>query len=151
MRYLGLDVGERRIGVALSDPGGVVAIPVTTIIRDRRGSVMKTILDLAAEREAEHIVVGLPISLSGQLGPQGELVMEFVQSLSIETSLPVSVWDERLSTVAADKMLLEAQLSPKRRRELRDAVAAAFMLQGYLDSRDYLDEDEDDEEENEIT
>ncbi len=131
---IGLDVGDRRIGVAISDPEGRLAFPVTIIERRGEPADEEAILELARQREVTAIVVGIPRSLSGELGPQAEKVQAFVGSLARMALVPVVEWDERLSTVAAERAMREAGLKAGRRKARRDAVAAAFILQGYLDS-----------------
>ncbi|MFQ5827238.1 MAG: Holliday junction resolvase RuvX [Dehalococcoidia bacterium] len=133
MRSLGLDVGEKRIGVALSDPEGIIASPIGVIQRSEDGTDTARVLELVSQHGAGRIVVGLPRSLDGSLGAQARRVQSFVDGLSAEAPVPVEVWDERLSTVAAQRLMREAGLKSRRRRELKDAAAAAIILQGYLD------------------
>ena len=134
LRVLGLDVGERRIGVAVSDPTGTIVSPVAAIRRVSQESDIRAVTALAGEYEAEAIVVGLPISLSGRLGPQGRLVREFIRSLSKESPIPVHPHDERFSTVEAERLLREAGHAPSREKGLRDSAAASVILQAYLDA-----------------
>ena len=131
MAILGLDVGEKRIGVALAD--GLLAIPLTVIDRVETGSDLKKILALAEEHEVKRIVVGLPRSLDGSIGRQAEKVISFSRALSESTNVPIDTWDERLSTVAAERQLLDAGVKRGKRRMRRDATAAAIVLQAYLD------------------
>ncbi len=133
MRMLGLDIGERRIGVALSDPEGIIAIALTVIERKSEDAALKQLIDLTHEREVERIVIGLPLSLDGSLGKQAQAVQSFAKSLARRTELPVVTWDERLSTVAAERMLAEAGVKRDKRKKHLDSVAAAIILQGYLD------------------
>ena len=133
MRVLGLDMGERRIGVALSDPEGIVAIALTVIERKSEDTDLKQLIDLTHEHGVERIVIGLPRSLDGSLGKQAKAVEAFVESLARCTELPVVTWDERLSTVAAARMMAEAGVKRDKRKKRLDSVAAAFILQGYLD------------------
>ncbi len=135
MRILGLDIGEKRIGVSLSDPLGIMAGALTVIERKTDDAAIKQIIVLARENEVERIVVGMPRSLDGSLGKQAQAVQSFVDLLKERTELPVVTWDERLSTVAAEKILLEADMSRKKRKKVIDQVAAVLILQGYLDSR----------------
>ena len=132
MRILGLDIGEKRIGVALSDPEGIIAIPLTQINRKEEEADLGAILNLVRQNEVGCIVIGMPYSLDGRVGKQAEQVKDFVQKLSRDIKLPVETWDERLSTVAAEKRMREAGLK-QRGKEGIDAMAAAFILQGYLD------------------
>lgn len=135
MRMLGLDVGERRIGVAVCDEEERLAFPLTVI--ERRGTArdFAEIDRLLKQERAGLLVVGLPLSLDGSIGPQARLVQEFVQRLAQQADVPVETWDERLSSVEAERHLLAMAESRERRRQRRDAVAAAIILQSYLDSR----------------
>jgi putative Holliday junction resolvase len=129
MRILGLDVGERRIGVAISDPGGSFAVPLSTIHRDGREAA--EIKRLVAAEEIGRILVGLPVSMSGEEGPQAELTRRFGSRLASEAGVAVDYWDERLSSVAAERLLGADRM---RTRERVDALAATLVLQSYLDS-----------------
>lgn len=133
MRVMGLDVGDRRIGVALSDELGLTASPRQVIPRDGREWI--AVARLAAEAGVGEIVVGVPRSLRGELGPQAEKVLQFIETLRARVNVPVREWDERLSTVEAERVLLSADASRARRREVIDKVAAAVILQSYLDSK----------------
>ena len=133
MSTLGLDIGEKRIGVAIADPEGFLAIPLTVIERVGEEADLKAILDLANEHGARRIVVGLPRSLDGSIGKQAERVLSFSRVLSQRTDIPVDTWDERLSTVAAERLLSDAGVKSDKRRARRDAMAAAIILQSYLD------------------
>jgi len=130
---MGLDIGERRIGVALSDPLGIMASALTVIERTTDDAAIKQIVELARQNDVERFVIGLPRSLDGSLGKQAQTVEAFIELLKSHTELPVITWDERFSTVAAEKTLLEAGMKRDKRKRHRDAVAAAFILQGYLD------------------
>ncbi|MEE8471833.1 MAG: Holliday junction resolvase RuvX [Dehalococcoidia bacterium] len=135
MRSLGLDVGERRIGVALSDPEGIIATPfgMVPVSGDGPESDIARILELVRDHEAGTIVVGLPLSMDGTLGPQARRVQAFVDELSARSPVPVEVWDERLSTVVSQRLMRDAGTKKRRRQERRDAAAAAVILQGFLD------------------
>jgi putative Holliday junction resolvase len=133
VRALGLDVGERRIGVALSDPQGILATALTVIEAKSVDDALRRIVALASENDVERIVVGLPISLDGSLGPQAQRVRSFAESLEACTDLPVVTWDERYSTADAERVLVEAGVKREKRKKHVDSVAAAFILQGYLD------------------
>lgn len=133
-RTLGLDPGSRRIGVALSDPTGTIALPHTVI--DRSGEdVAAKLRELCREGEVERIVVGLPLHLSGREGPAVEAAKEVADLAREATGLPVDMHDERFTTVTAESALLEAGVRRRRRREIRDMVAATVLLQSYLDNR----------------
>ena len=141
MRCLGLDIGDKRIGVALSDPDEIIASPLTTITRNGEEKDSGAILDLVNEHKVGVIIVGLPYSLNGSIGSQAAKVMDFIDHLSQNTDIIIETRDERLSTVAADRLLREAGKKKDKVRLQRDAAAAAFILQGYLDSRKFYDYD----------
>ncbi|OGO02988.1 MAG: Holliday junction DNA helicase RuvA [Chloroflexi bacterium RBG_13_52_14] len=131
---MGLDIGEKRIGVALGDPLGIMASALTVIERQTDDAAIKQIIEIARQNEVERIVIGLPRSLDGSLGKQAQTVQAFIELLESHTQLPIITWDERFSTVAAERTLLEAGTKRDKRKRHLDAVAAAFILQGYLDS-----------------
>ena len=131
MRILGLDVGKKRVGVAISDPLGIIASPLTVI--NRRTIDRETICELISQYNVERIVVGLPLSLDGSVGKQAQEVQSFTQRLSQWTEVPIEYWDERLTTVAAERMMVDAGVGTVGRKAQRDAAAAAFILQGYLE------------------
>lgn len=133
-RVLALDPGTRRIGVARSDPGGVIAHPYGTL--DATAADLDDRLRaLARESGAERIVVGLPVGMNGSEGRAAEAARAFARRVEEATGLPVDLHDERLTTVSAERVLLEAGLRRERRRAVRDRVAAAVLLQSYLDGR----------------
>ncbi len=134
-RILGLDVGDRRIGLALSDETATLATGLETLERVGPKKDPNAVVALAQRHEAAEIVVGLPRSLDGSLGPQALKVLEFAESLRARTRLPVHTWDERFTTRLAEQTLLEADVSRRRRRELVDQVAAVLILQSFLDAR----------------
>ncbi len=133
MRSLGLDIGDKRIGVALSDPQGILASPLTIIsCKDDRLDI-EAITGIISQNQVEQIIVGLPRSMDGSIGKQAEKVKVFTQKLCEHTDLPVRFRDERLTTVSA-KRLRQAVNRKKTREKVRhDAMAAALILQGYLD------------------
>jgi putative Holliday junction resolvase len=135
MRVLGLDLGARRIGVALSDEGGSLAsgLPTLDSIGSRRD--LNAVAALVRTHAAGAVVVGLPLLLDGSSGPQAAKVMAFVEGLRRRVRVPVVTWDERLTTVAAHDAMIEAGVRRERRRGLVDQIAAVLILQGYLDSR----------------
>jgi len=135
MRILSLDVGERRIGVAICDPQERLALPLTLLERRNEEATLAAIADLVVSRGAEAIVVGLPLSLDGSQGPQAQRVMAFVEALAQRVAVPVATWDERLSTVEAERLLREAGHRRRALKGRRDAAAAAIILQSYLDRR----------------
>jgi len=155
MRSLGLDVGDKRTGVAISDPQGILATPLTVLVSKDKDALIDEILKLVEQYKADHIVVGLPRRLNGELGKQADKVIAFTDKLSWRAKqsdlnqVDVQLWDERLSTKAAERLKMEAggkgnKLGFKTKRGAKnqsfsikaevDAVAAAFILQGFLDS-----------------
>lgn len=132
-RTLALDVGERRIGVAVSDPAGIVAQPVLVIERRGWTADLARLRALVAEYGVARVVVGYPVTLANRRGPQTRRVDRFVERLRSALPVAVETWDERLTTAAAERILLAGDVSRARRRAVRDAVAAAVLLQGYLD------------------
>lgn len=135
MRILGLDVGGKRIGVAISDPEEILASPLTVISRTRTETTIEAILELVRQYEVGHIVAGLPYSMDGSLGKQAQQVQDFLSRLSQHLDIPLETWDERLSTISAARKMVEAGVGKEKRREQIDAAAAALILQGYLDKR----------------
>jgi putative Holliday junction resolvase len=134
-RALGLDVGERRIGVAISDTEGMMALPLITIHRKETEGAVMEIAELVRKHEADRIVVGLPALMSGDMGEQADRVDQFVEHLKEHIVVPVEMWDERLSTVAAEKMMRDVGANRKSRDANRDMLAATLILQAYLDSK----------------
>jgi putative holliday junction resolvase len=130
---IGLDLGTKTIGVAASDPDRRVAAPVETVARKRFGLDARRILDLAAERRAAGIVLGLPINMDGTEGPRAQSTRAFARGLAQLTALPIALWDERLSTAAVERALIAADASRARRKAVIDQHAATYILQGALD------------------
>ncbi|MFC5405206.1 Holliday junction resolvase RuvX [Cohnella soli] len=135
MRIMGLDYGERRIGVAMSDLFGWTAQGLEVIDRKVVVDFMARISDLVRDYEVNEIVVGLPKNMNGTIGPSGENCIAFADNLMSTLDLPVRLWDERLTTVAAERTLLEADVSRNKRKQVIDKMASAILLQSYLDSR----------------
>jgi putative Holliday junction resolvase len=138
VRVLGLDMGERRVGVAISDPSGTVARPLHTLVRGSREEDFTAVASLVAEHNVDLVVVGRPLSLDGTEGPQARRVTRYVEALAAQLPVRVVLWDERFTTVAAGEILRQSR-SKKERRRARgageiDAIAAAVILQSYLDS-----------------
>lgn len=136
MRILALDVGDRRIGVALSDPLGILASPLTTIERatPEIDPAIDTILALAEEHNASEILVGIPYLMSGRIGTQARITLDFAQALAQRTRILITHTDERLSSVQADRMLAQSGNSSPPDRARTDSAAAAVILQAYLDA-----------------
>ena len=134
MRTLALDVGDRRVGVAVSDPLGMWARPLTVILRRSREEDYRAIAGLVEEYEVERVVVGHPLHMSGEVGAQARRVERYAAGLAEYLSVPVVLWDERLSTAEAEQVLREKGELSRRSRSRIDAVAAAVILQSYLDA-----------------
>ena len=133
-RILGLDVGERRIGVAISDPEGRLAVPLRILERRGEAADAQAIADLARAEAVEALVVGYPVSLTGDAGPQARLVQAFARRVAEATGLPLELQDERLTSVQAERARRPAR-GARRRRAPADDSAAAIILQAYLDRR----------------
>ena len=134
MRILALDVGDRRLGVAVSDPLGMWARPLTVITRRSREQDFQAIARLVKEQGAARVVVGHPVTMSGEVGPQARRVERYAAALAERLGVPVVLWDERLSTAEAERLLRESGESSRQYRGRLDAVAAAVILQSYLDA-----------------
>jgi len=134
MIVLGLDVGNKRIGVAISDAENILATPLATIERtDEDETVLKAITDIVRDRRVERIIAGLPYSLNGTIGPQAARTLSFIEKLSGNVDVPVETRDERMSTVAAQQMLRQSGKNSLQMKGKIDSAAAAYILQGYLD------------------
>jgi putative holliday junction resolvase len=133
MRIMGLDLGSSTIGVAVSDELGITAQGIKTIRRRSKEEDFRAISELIAQFEIEKVVVGLPKNMDGTLGKQAEKVFQWTKIFREKFRLPVVVWDERLTTVGASRILLEADLSREKRKKVIDKLAAVLILQGYLD------------------
>ena len=136
MRNIGLDIGDRRIGVAISDAEQILASPLTTLVIDDEGEnkVFQSISSLVAKYQVHRIVIGLPFSMNGSVGIQATKVKSFTEKLAEYVKVQIEYYDERLSTVAVDRLMKAADSKKRKHREHRDAAAAAYILQGYLDS-----------------
>ncbi len=132
-RLMGLDPGTKTIGLALSDVSRRIATPLETIRRKKFAGDAERLLALAAEHEVGALVIGLPVNMDGSEGPRAQSVRAFARNLRGCTSLPIAFWDERLSTAAVTRTLLDADTSRQRRAQLVDKLAAAYILQGALD------------------
>jgi putative Holliday junction resolvase len=149
MRVLALDVGERRTGVAISDPTGTLARPLRSLERGSRGEDFAAVAAMVAEHEVGVIVVGQPIGLDGTQGPQAQRMARYAEAMAAQVPVEVILWDESLTTVTAEEIMRQT-LSEKKRRRARgsgelDSFAAAVILQSYLDSRhrdDHLAQDD---------
>ena len=137
MRIIGLDYGTKTVGVAMSDPLGITAQAVETIERKQENKLRQTLArieTLAKENNVEKFVLGLPKHMNNDIGERAEKAMEFGEMLKRRTGLEVVMWDERLSTVSAERTLIESGVRRENRKQYVDQIAAVFILQGYLDS-----------------
>jgi putative holliday junction resolvase len=134
-RFLGVDYGQKRIGFAVSDPGGEYAMPLCMVEVRGEDDAVRQVCRVAEESEVDGIVVGLPLNMNGSRGPAVEKTDAFVKKVASLVRVPVDTCDERLSTCSAERTLIEADLSRQKRKGLRDKLAAQIILQGYLDAR----------------
>lgn len=141
-KMLGLDVGDRTIGVAVSDPTGLIASPVETIRKESNKQSIARIVELILETGSIKVVVGLPKNMNGTIGPQGEKTLAFVKLLEKKIkyteklagqTIDIIMWDERLTSKAAERTLIESEMRREKRKEVIDQLAAVYILQGYLD------------------
>ena len=135
MRSLGLDIGDKRIGVALSDPGGKLASPFTIINCQGDMTDVAAITDIISQQQVKKVIVGLPRSMDGSLSKQAEKVKTFTRKLCSHTEAPVEFRDERLTTVSAKRLVRDANTRKAKSKVRYDAIAAALILQGYLDEK----------------
>ena len=135
MRFLGIDLGERRIGIALSDEDGIIASPLGTVERTGDRAAAREIARLVCEREVGEIVLGLPLRLDGTEGPAALGARAFAERLRAQVDRPIHLWDERMTTVLAERAMIEGGARREERREKVDRVAAALILQSFLDAR----------------
>ncbi|MBT2728757.1 Holliday junction resolvase RuvX [Bacillus sp. ISL-75] len=137
MRVLGLDVGTKTVGVALSDEFGWTAQGLTTLKINEEKNVFgfEEIGQLIKEYQVDTVVIGLPKNMNGTIGPRAEASMQYAKEIESKFAVPTVLWDERLTTMAAERVLLEADVSRKKRKKVIDKMAAVMILQGYLDSK----------------
>lgn len=135
MRIMGLDFGDKRIGVAVSDALGWTAQGKKVVQNTSFKEVVAELQSLIEEYEIERIVVGLPKNMDGSLGARAEKTLDFIDGLRTKLEVPITTWDERLSTAAAERTLLAADVSRQKRKDVIDKMAAAVILQNYLDSQ----------------
>lgn len=136
VRVLGIDLGSKRIGVAVSDATGMLASPLTVLQRSGDPAAdHRALADLVRQEEAQRVVVGLPLSLSGTVGPAARAALEEAAAMAAVVGVPVETFDERLTTVQASRSMIDQQLRAKTRKRIIDKVAAAVMLQAWLESR----------------
>lgn len=150
MRIMGLDYGSKTVGVAISDPLGLTAQGIETICRKEENKLRKTLAcieALAQEYQVEEIVLGFPKNMNNTVGDRAEKSLEFKEMLERRTALPVTMWDERLTTVEAERTLIENNVRREDRKKYVDKIAAVFILQGYLDSVYFRQKSDEDMEE----
>jgi len=135
MRILGLDVGGKRIGLAVSDPGEIVSEPLGVVEYTKEEEFFSKLIPLLKEKEIGEIIVGFPLNLDGSLSCQSEKVLAFIEKLKEKVSLPIKKWDERFTTKIATDLLIKADISRRKRKKLVDKISAAVILQSYLDSK----------------
>lgn len=135
MRILAIDYGEKRLGLAISDPLGIIAQGMPTLLRNSLIEDVKRLLSLIGEKGVEEVVIGLPKNMNNTLGEKATETMEFIEVLKKYISIPIYTFDERLTTVMANKALLEGNLSRKKRKNRIDMITAQLILQAYIDSR----------------
>lgn len=135
MRAMGLDVGTKTVGVAVADELGITAQPITVIRRSNLKADLAELIRLAQDREVDRFVLGLPLNMDGSEGPRAQATRKFGDALAKASNLTIIYQDERLTTVAAERSLLEADVSRSKRREVIDQVAASLILQGWLDAQ----------------
>lgn len=139
MRFMGLDYGEKTIGVAISDPEGLIAQSYEVIKRDESSTIcINRIREIARCCEINMVIVGMPRNMDGSIGEQGKKVLGFADKLKKALTLPIELWDERLSTVEAERILIKADLSRKKRKGIVDKLAAAVILQNYLNAKNQV-------------
>lgn len=135
MKIMGIDLGSKKIGIAVSDEMRWTAQGIKVIKRIGINRDIEEIIKLVNEYDVDEIVVGLPINMNGTMGQQAEKVLSFIERLKAKITIPVNTWDERLSTVAVTRVLLEGNIKREKRKEVVDKMAAVYILQGYLDSK----------------
>jgi putative holliday junction resolvase len=135
MRILGVDYGTVRIGLAISDPTGMLAQGLSVLKRKTDTQAVADIVQIIQDHDVDEVVVGLPRHMNGSLGEKAQVCQAFADEIANASGLPVAMYDERLTTVAAERMLIEADVMRKRRKQVIDAVAATLLLQGYLDRK----------------
>ena len=136
-RIMGLDIGDKTIGVAVSDLMGMTAQGIKTIKRTSKKNDIEEIKQIIKEKQVNLIVSGLPKNMNGTIGPQSEKVIKFCDILKEETGMEIDYWDERLTTVSAEKMLIDGDVSRKNRKKVIDKLAAVLILQNYLDFKKF--------------
>ncbi len=132
-RLLGLDVGEKTVGLALSDLSRMIATPMETIRRSKFSKDVELLRSIINEHEVAGLVIGYPVNMDGSQGPRCQSIRQFAKNVAAKIDLPIVLWDERMSTMAVERTLLAADMSRKRRAEVVDKMAASYILQGAMD------------------
>ncbi len=135
MRILGIDFGEKRIGLALSDPLGFTAQSLDTLIRQNKNQVLRDLSVLCKERGIGEVVIGLPVNMDGSVGPKAKEVLDLIPKMEASLGVPVKTWDERLTSKQAGRLMIEEGLSRRKQRAKSDSLAAILILQSYMESR----------------
>ena len=135
MRILAIDYGQKRIGLAVSDPLGLTAQGIDTILNLNKKQVMSALLKICNDQKVSEVVIGLPVNMNGGLGPKATEIMNLIPVMEKELNLPIRTWDERLTSRAAGRLMIEQGLSRKRQKEGSDRLAATMILQMFLESR----------------
>lgn len=136
MRILALDVGKKKIGIAISDALGITAQPLKTLIRNNKKNDFEWIKEIVSDMNVSKVIVGLPLNINGTAGPRAKETYDFVDKLKEKLQVPVQLWDERLTSVEANRILLQADMTRRKRKRLDDQIAAQLILQNYLSSID---------------
>ncbi|MDP1724539.1 MAG: Holliday junction resolvase RuvX [Alphaproteobacteria bacterium] len=136
-RLLGFDLGEKTLGIALSDLDRMIATPLETLIKDKFSKLLEEIQTIIQKHNIKGIVIGLPMNMNGSEGPRCESVRQFAKNIEPSIDLPLLFWDERLSTMAVSRIMIEADLTRKRQKQVVDKMAASYILQGALDALKY--------------
>jgi putative Holliday junction resolvase len=131
---IGMDYGEKRCGFAVSDPDEIIAMPLQTIEVRNEQEIVSAAKSVIVDKDASMLVVGLPLNMDGSSGPMAQKVNDLLPKLREAIGIPVTTWDERLSTSMVDRTLIDADVSRQKRKQVRDKLAAQVILQGYLDS-----------------
>jgi putative Holliday junction resolvase len=141
LKVLGIDYGQKRIGLAATDEAGMMAHGMETLVRSGDDTDFERLADIVRSEGVGRVVVGMPFNMDGSIGFKAKEVEEFVERLGAVVDVPIDTWDERLSTARAEREMLAADMTRKKRSKRRDRLAAQFILQGYLDSHPELTED----------
>ena len=136
-RLLGFDLGEKTLGIALSDLDRMIATPLETLIKDKFSKLLEEIQTIIQKHTIKGIVIGLPMNMNGSEGPRCESARQFAKNIEPSIDLPLLFWDERLSTMAVSRIMIEADLTRKRQKQVVDKMAASYILQGALDALKY--------------